>query len=723
MKKKTNCEYYSTMVDFETEDEPFIAGIDTIWMGALKFYFDKDGIEARVPCVSPKSSYSEQNPYIVNNLDEFNDLCKEIKTIIQKPVYQKNKQQKYKDFNDYFLKANTNLVSKYHGSPPTLDITLEQNKALQGERESLERTKDFKHWCYLTDYTKQYVSVAFQKDFLDNNLHLPIFDKFGIYFAYGNKNYVNTKSDVHIRQIFSSMENVDKYRLEEILFVMMFEKHIAEIDGSDYLNYRETAEKLLEDVLTSPFQNKLTNSSDFEQSCREIEQAMRKASCLFWQPMPDEETIEMLGEVNYKNYFCIDSLEMYLQDNDNNSDEDGFSRKLFNDITLCLKLPPETIINLPWKSCIQSFKYAFKINNDIFNKLNLNSFKLDWDKKIKLLDYILESHFNGNQKIEKWFTDFIIKALKEASRQKEIEHQKEVTAAKLAERDQILSDLSHSIKNILPSSIIDPLVRLQKQVDPENTATIERALKGADLIGRLVESINNSSSGCFEDFVYDANNKGEGAISLHNIIYNSIFFSIGNIFYARNSSKLRSKYFLEDRDLESKVKDAMAAIEPNNLKQLAVFCNQYLFDCDFMINGLDKYILSDSKGSAMKMLILFQEIIFNAVKYSRLVKRDQRFLNISIVPENNKFLIEIKNSASSKFISKDTGLGQVIIEKMAGLMNAKYNVIKNDDSYCVKMEIPNFWNQKKIESKQIKYTQENDQEYSQASEKEEDYGI
>jgi hypothetical protein len=272
---------------------------------------------------------------------------------------------------------------------------------------------------------------------------------------------------------------------------------------------------------------------------------------------------------------------------------------------------------------------------------------------------------------------------------------------------------------LLPSSIIGPLVRLQKKVNSKNTVTIERALRGADLIGRLVESINNASAGCFDDFIYDAKNRDEDALPLSNIIYNAIFFSIGNIFYARNSSKLRSKYFNQNRVLESKVKEALGTLEPNNFEQLAEFCNQYLFEFNLKVEGLDKYLLSDSKGSAMKMLILFQEILFNAIKYSRLVKRDKRFLNISIIPKNDCFNVDISNSASFKFVSKETGLGHVIIEKMAGLMNAEFSTHKNDTGYSIKMAIPNFW--KQSDKKQVRYQQDDKIAYSMVSDKQGEY--
>jgi len=120
----------------------------------------------------------------------------------------------------------------------------------------------------------------------------------------------------------------------------------------------------------------------------------------------------------------------------------------------------------------------------------------------------------------------------------------EKAEARIRERNKIIADLSHSIKNLI-STVIDPLENL-KQEHAFRPAVIQNALRGANLVREIVNAINLSCRGSIEDFSYDArHNEGKDAMSLRSIIEESLKYSAGNMFDGKYFSAFMRKYFPE----------------------------------------------------------------------------------------------------------------------------------------------------------------------------------
>jgi hypothetical protein len=131
----------------------------------------------------------------------------------------------------------------------------------------------------------------------------------------------------------------------------------------------------------------------------------------------------------------------------------------------------------------------------------------------------------------------------EAVTEKWLSEHKAVEAAKLAERDRVIAELSHHIKNIVSSTVIDPLENL-RVANEYKQYIVEDALKGAGIIRQIVNAMNLSFKGSLEDFEHDAvNNSGRNSMDLQNIVIESFRYSIANIFEGKFFGNFTHEYF------------------------------------------------------------------------------------------------------------------------------------------------------------------------------------
>ena len=110
-----------------------------------------------------------------------------------------------------------------------------------------------------------------------------------------------------------------------------------------------------------------------------------------------------------------------------------------------------------------------------------------------------------------------------------------------------------------------------------------------------------------------------------------------------------------------------------------------------MIDISKDYCIGNEKGSAMKLMILFQEIIFNAIKDCVFVERDKRYMKLEIKDINGMIYFEVENSFNDAAKSKSSGLGHQIIENFAKLLNADIMTDKENGKYTVKLPFKNLW--------------------------------
>ncbi len=263
--------------------------------------------------------------------------------------------------------------------------------------------------------------------------------------------------------------------------------------------------------------------------------------------------------------------------------------------------------------------------------------------------------------------------------------------ARIDEKNKIIADLSHSIKNLI-SSVIDPLEAMKKE-HADNSPVIENALKGANLIREIVNAMNFSFKGSIDDFNYDVkHNTGKEALTLQDIIVQSLTYSIGHMFDGKYFSTFLRKYFPEKSFYQQAKTAWLEKSQDINIEEIQLIIKQYFFS-DIKLNFTNTVDLriGNDKGSAIKFLILFQELIFNAVKYSAFVEKDKRFLHIHLTADSDQVTIKVENRYKKNGKAKTSGLGLVIIENFAKLLETEPMIDKDEDIYFVKIQFANLW--------------------------------
>lgn len=265
-----------------------------------------------------------------------------------------------------------------------------------------------------------------------------------------------------------------------------------------------------------------------------------------------------------------------------------------------------------------------------------------------------------------------------------------IQQAKVEERNKVIADLSHSIKNMI-STVIDPLENLKQRHGVE-VQIIENALRGANLVREIVNAMNLSSKGSIDDFYYDAaHNTGSDAFDLQTMLIESLKYSVGNMFDGKYFSNFMRKYF-PTRELYIQAKTEWEQrSHSNDLRELLLFWQRYFWTTNFAWGNAEHLVLGNAKGSAIKLLILFQEVLLNAVKYSAFVPPDQRFLSIVFTSSPERISIRVENRYNPEVKTKSSGLGHIIIENFAKLINTDPVVNTMNNRYCVEISFENFW--------------------------------
>jgi hypothetical protein len=271
------------------------------------------------------------------------------------------------------------------------------------------------------------------------------------------------------------------------------------------------------------------------------------------------------------------------------------------------------------------------------------------------------------------------------------EKEKEKAQAKIEERNKIISDLSHSIKNLI-SSVIDPLENMRKEAVVKKPI-IDSAIRGANLVREIVNAMNLSYKGSIDDFRYDAkNNTGNDKQDIKMMILESLKISVGNMYDGKYFSAFQEGYFqLKQSFINAKSGWDTGISQSKNLEEISCFLKTHFFEPFIEIAQIENFIIGNERGSAVKLLILFGELILNAVKYSAFVKRKDRFVKIEITHNPKEFSILVENRYNPRKNIKTTGLGNVIITNFAKLLNTSPVINRENDIYSIKITFENFW--------------------------------
>ena len=260
--------------------------------------------------------------------------------------------------------------------------------------------------------------------------------------------------------------------------------------------------------------------------------------------------------------------------------------------------------------------------------------------------------------------------------------------ARIDERNLVISELSHHIKN-LNATVREPLENLRNQPGvPENI--LEDALRGTNLIRNIVNAMNLSIGGAKEDFIFDATHLDDEAAPLESIIWSALFSAIPNMFDGKHFSKFLRNYF-PTREAFREAQFAWSEASTSVDHEKKVEClRQYFFDLSVEISGSPELLFGDTKGSATKMLILCQEMMMNAVKYASTIERGKRDVRISVSQNMETVSIMVENGCNTETRLKTAGLGHTVIKNFAKIMGCEPQIQKTTDRYVLSLEFDNF---------------------------------
>ena len=265
------------------------------------------------------------------------------------------------------------------------------------------------------------------------------------------------------------------------------------------------------------------------------------------------------------------------------------------------------------------------------------------------------------------------------------------TQAKLDERNRILANLSHSIKNML-KAVIDPLMNLREEI-PQKAVIIDSAIKGANLIREIVNAINLSFKTTLEELKWDVLNPSGESMTLQDMVMDSLRYSVSNMFDSRYFPAFSEKYFPRslDKAQYDKIKYNWNEISAASLDEIKGFLDNYMFKLELSLDSSQDYHVGNEKSSAIKLLILFQEIIFNAVKYAAYVPFPKRRVEITLASQGDKMLLAVKNSFDPRVQAKTTGVGKLIIENFSRVLGCEPKISMDSNTYSIALEFNNLW--------------------------------
>lgn len=273
-----------------------------------------------------------------------------------------------------------------------------------------------------------------------------------------------------------------------------------------------------------------------------------------------------------------------------------------------------------------------------------------------------------------------------------MENDKIKNEAKDAERIRIISNLSHSIKNLV-RSVINPLHNLRQEL-PEKINTIDLALRAANLIREMVNAINASQSINIQNFIWDAQHPDGESLTLKEIVHACLVYSIGNMFDFKYFNVFSANYFprslgISERGLVQQQWELVSV--SGNLDQVLEFTKQHLFKCSIQLGSIADLRIGNAKSSMVNLTILFQEIIFNAIKFSSFVPLEQRFVSIKLTQKHDQIRLDVSNSCDPENIARSTGQGMGIIKDFAKGLNCIPVINRTDTTYSITIEFNNLW--------------------------------
>jgi two-component sensor histidine kinase len=152
--------------------------------------------------------------------------------------------------------------------------------------------------------------------------------------------------------------------------------------------------------------------------------------------------------------------------------------------------------------------------------------------------------------------------------------------------------------------------------------------------------------------------------------------------------------YMPTRECFDNIKTDWAKVSGSNeIEDILEFCRKHLFDIELKADSSINFMIGNSKGSAIKIMILFQEAILNAVKYAAFVPKDKRKIVISIDSDPQSFRFDVRNSYLPEQYVKGSVLCHIIIKNFCKLLDTEPVILKTDNEFALEIKFKNIWSQ------------------------------
>ncbi|MFA7056637.1 MAG: tetratricopeptide repeat protein [Candidatus Cloacimonadales bacterium] len=419
-----------------------------------------------------------------------------------------------------------------------------------------------------------------------------------------------------------------------------------------------------------------------------------------FEESPEQVLFVLVSELNY--HYTLLLVEILFKLDKNNIINDKYFKlvSFLDSFDENIKAYPEEFSDLYFdifKERISFEKNSYNLDIKYRFKYNLINHIIDSVFEPKNINNLLKSELMRYVEMLNLFRQLLINIngqMIEEIKKKEQQKAKEIADARVKERNEVIAKLSHSVKNLLRSAVIDPLSHMEK-THLYNGKNLSDALKGANLIREIVNGINLSFRGTTDDFYYDAENNSYEPYSLYSMLIDSFKHSVSNMLDGKYFNVFMKQYFPTREKYQEAVQEWESENQHDEEENVLEYINKHLGLLTFNYS-LDKDLsIGNQKGSAIKLLILFQEMIFNAIKYSSFVNYDERLISINInKTEKNEINFQVSNKYNPEIQAKSSGLGSIIIENFCDLLSGRLEKSIADDIYKVTLIIPDFWKEK-----------------------------
>lgn len=322
------------------------------------------------------------------------------------------------------------------------------------------------------------------------------------------------------------------------------------------------------------------------------------------------------------------------------------------------------------------------------------AFKEDFPDWLKLFGMQLMLDRNSDddammlQKVIRGFGALLTKRTIHCLKREAAEAERAKVAAEAAAREQVIRDISHSVKNTV-AAVVAPLDELV-EVFPEQRIVLEKALRGARLIREIINAVNLSSQGSLKDFAYDAEEASSGGgASLDEIVRMSLETACENMFDAKFFNVFSHNFFVNAEAYRAARKDWLA-VKRANLTDMLAWLRGNMFGIAIDLGPFGGLRISDSRGSRTKLIILMQELITNAIKYVSFVEKARREVSISLSGDAST---NVKLCVTNSFVpgtpTHSTRLGKEVVRNLAKLMDGMLDIQEEGGFHKVSLVFPN----------------------------------